>query len=450
VLARILTPQDFGVVALVSTFVLLLSHIQASGLGGSLVYRRTDVKEAAGTALVFSALTGICLFGVSFAAAPLIAHLFHLPQATSVMRVMGLIFILGGISTAPAAILEREFDFRSRAKAELLSGVAQVGVSVGLAFSGAGVWSLVVGLLAGSAVQSAVFWLLVRWRPSPALASWSVFRDMVRYGRYVSAGGILGLINGTIDNMFIARLLNARALGIYAITFRLADFPTGVIGYVVGRVMFPAYSAVQDDMAALRRAFVQNLQRVALMVLPVAVTLAVAARPIVLGLLGEKWLAAVTPLRVLAGYTVVRGFASCAGPLFQALGRPQLVPLWMIPHTVVVVPALVVLAPRYGLTGAAFAMLAGFSAAGIPAFIHAAKLLDLGVSYLARALAAAVACSAVLGAALILILVTVADMSDVFALFAVAITAALTYAVAAATIGRALWTPILLNLRGSK
>jgi O-antigen/teichoic acid export membrane protein len=448
-LARLLVPHDFGVVALASTFVLILEHVQSSGLAASIVYRRTDVERAAATALVFAAVAGAGLCVANFAAAPLVARLFHVPEAAHVMQAMSLLFVIRGLGTGAGAILERNLDFRTRAKGELAAGATQVTVSIALAVTGAGVWSLVVGQLAAAAVQSAAFWLLAPWRPHPRHASWGMLREMMRYGRFISAGSILGLINETIDNMFVARLLGARALGFYAMTFRLADFPTGVIGHVVGRVMFPAYSSVQEDLPAFRRAFVQNLQRVALLVLPIAVTLGIAARPLVLGLLGEKWLPTVAPMRILAVYTVVRGFASCAGPLFQALGRPQFVFFWSIPHTVVVVPALFLLVPPLGLKGAALSMVAAFTASGLPAFVHALRLLDLGPAHLGRHLARPVACSAILAAGLALLLPVVRAMPQIPGLIFVLASGALIYVAAAAIIARATWVPMWVGLRRS-
>ena len=450
VLARLLVPHDFGVVAFASTFVLILEHVQASGLAAAIVYRRDDVRRAAGTALVFATLTGVLLSVVNFFLAGPITRLFHVPDAKHVMQALSVLFIIRGIAAGSGAILERNLDFKGRAAGELGAGITQVTLSVSLAVAGAGVWSLVAGQIGAALVQSLAFWLLTPWRPNPRYASWSMLRQMMGYGRFVSASGILGLINETIDNMFVARLLGAQQLGYYAITFRLADFPTGVVGYVVGRVMFPAYSLVQEDMDAFRRAFVQNMQRVALLVLPIAVTLLVAAKPVILGLLGEKWLPTVGPMRILALYTVIRGFASCAGPVFAALGRPQLILFWSVPHTLVAVPALFLLIPRIGLNGAALAMVVAFAASGVPALAHAVRLLHLSRSTLARDLARPVACSGILAVGLAGLLPVVDGLPYVAGFLLVVVGGAALYVAAAAIVARATWTPMLLSLRGSR
>ena len=447
-LARLLVPRDFGVVALATTFTILIGHIQASGVASAIVYRRDDHARAATTGFVFASIAGVFFFLVTLAVAPVIAHFFHMPQATNVIRGMGALFIIRGVSAAPGALLEKELDFRSRAKGELSSGFAQVSVAIGLALAGAGAWSLVGGQLAASAVQGLIFWWLVPWRPVISDVSWKLLREMMRYGRFVSAGQIVGLLNGTMDNMFVARLLGSAALGIYAITFRLADFPTAVIGYIVGRVMFPAYVQLQDDIAAFRAAFVQNLQRVTLFALPLTVGLFVGAQPIVLALLGPRWLPVVGPLRVLALYSLVRSFAAPCGAVYQAAGKPHLVPLWALPNAIAIVPLLLLLVPRYGVNGAAIAMVVSFSASGIPAIIVAMRLLRLRAAELGRALAMPALCSVVVGVVLLLMLRPAASLGAIPSLLAFVVVGLVAYVLSAFALARGIWLPVVLALRG--
>lgn len=399
VLARLLEPRAFGVVAVAVTIVTVLAAFQESGMGAALIYRSEDVRRAAASALVFSSCAGLVLAAGLFLLGPSLARLLGLPEAADVIRAMSLLVLIRGVSVGPGAILERDLDFRSRAKGELAGAVTQVVLAVSLAFAGFGVWSLVAGHIAGAAVQSAVFWTVVPWRPPLRQASWRTVRDLARYGRFVAAGNLIVLANRTLDTFVVARVLGATALGFYTVGYRLADFPTAVVGYVVGRVMFPAYARLRDDEDAFRRAFVQNLQRVALLSLPIAVGLVVAAEPIVLALLGPRWLAVVDPLRILALYTIVRSFVSPCGAVFQGAGKPQLVPLWALPHALVFLPALLFLVPRFGLAGAALAMLAGFSASGIPALVVAMRLVRLHPVELARALAPSFLCAGLLGVA---------------------------------------------------
>jgi O-antigen/teichoic acid export membrane protein len=273
---------------------------------------------------------------------------------------------------------------------------------------------------------------------------------MMRYGRYVSAGSILNVIDNTIDNIAIARMLGTTPLGYYAIAFRLADFPNSVIGHVVGRVMFPVYSILQGDLRAVRRAYLQNLQRIAIVALPVSVGIAVAAKPIVLALFGEKWLVAVTPLRILAFYGLIKSFAAPAGELFKGIGKPHLGPLFSIPHLALAVPTLYVLIRTHGLNGAALAMLILMAATGLPVMFLAMRLVQASILETAQALATPILCSALLAFALTLLLGLTESLSPAVALLVLVGAGLLVFIGAAAVFARSVLTPIWVSIRETR
>jgi lipopolysaccharide exporter len=445
VLARLLDPRAFGLVAIAATITTVLDYIQESGVGAALIQRKRDVKQAAASALLWSSCAGLLLGGACFATAPLLARAFGAPEATNVIRAMSLFLVIRGVSIGPGSLLDREMNFRNRTVGELAAGFAQLGISVGLALTGFGVWSLVIGQLVATAVQTTILWVLAPWRPHPRDASISVLREMLRYGRFVSLGNVLGLVNRTLDNLVVGRLLGAPALGVYSMSYRLGDFPTGVVGYVVGRVMFPAYSRVQDDLAAFRNAFVQNLERVALLALPTSVALFVYADPIVSVLLGEKWQAVVNPLRILAVYTIVRSFVSPTGAVFQAAGKPHLVPLWALPQSVLFPISLLLLVPRFGVSGAAVAVLVSFSASAVPAFRSCLRMLDLRISELVPRLVPLVIASVLMGTAMELTLRL--NLDPALSLVAGILAGVAVYGAAAALLARPLLRSVWAGLR---
>jgi O-antigen/teichoic acid export membrane protein len=448
VLAHLLAPAAFGLFAVASVVLLVIDTVQHGGVGAAIIFRQRrhgDSEDA--SAFAFSLASSVAFALAAVAVAPYFASLLDTPRSAAVLQALAPIVILRGAAVVPGAVLERRLDFRGRAKAELAAGVVQVGVSVGLALAGAGVWSLVGGQLAANAAQTAVLWTLVDWRPRRRDVRISVIRELVAYGRFVTLGNLLALVNGALDTAVVARILGSQALGYYTVGYKLADMPTNVIGYVVGRVMFPAYARVQHDRAAFRRAFLQNIERVALLVLPASVLLVAAAGPIVDVLLGARWEPVVTPLRVLAIYGVLRGFAAPCGSVFQAAGRPQLVAIWGLPHALLVVPLLIVFSHRWGVVGAAAAVTAAFAASALPAFVSAVRLLGVGGRELARTLARPAACSAVLAAALACLRFPVADLPAAAALaLAVAVGTAV-YVAAVACLARGAITPVVAGLR---
>ena len=180
----------------------------------------------------------------------------------------------------------------------------------------------------------------------------------------MSATNILNIANNTADNVVIGRVVGTTALGFYAVAFRLADFPNTVIAHIVGRVMFPVYSLLQNEIVRFRRAFIQNLQRIAVLALPVSVTILVCAEPLVLGLFGPKWEEAIGPLRILAAYGLVKLFTAPGGEVFGARTagarcRDEALQIGLV------VPRLIVLVRSNGLRAARCATLIAISVCGV-------------------------------------------------------------------------------------
>lgn len=448
VLVRLLDPEAFGNVAVGMTLLSVLAQIQESGLGAALVHgRHRDPKVAASSGLVFSAAAGCGLTALTVVLAPLYTRLLHVPGATAYVQVLALVIAFRGLAVVPGAILERELDFRTRTHAQLSGTVVQVTVAIGGAVAGLAAWSLVAGLVAGTATQSAVMWVRAPWRPSPFGASWSMLREMLRYGRFVSATNILILVNTNIDNATVARYLGVGLVGVYNVAWRLASLPNTVIGMIVGRVMFSVYSRLQHDLAAVRAAYVQNLQRTMLFALPVTVTLGLAAKPIVLGLLGAKWEGATGPLRLLALYGLVRLLAAPSGELFKGIGKPHLGLFSSTVFLVFAFPALLVLVPRQGPSGAALGMLIGIACSGCVTLGLTFRALRLRPGHLARALGRPAGCAAVVGFALLPTLPAVNGVGHLAAFLMVAAVSSAAFCIALALLGRPLLTPIWAALK---
>lgn len=448
-LVRLLDPQAFGLVALAMTVLVIVDQVQNAGAAAALVYRRHDVPVAAGSAFLFVLCSSTALFVLAQFASPLVADLFRTPELTNVLRVMSFLLITRSLGAIPLALLERNIDFRSRSVCELTGALGQAGVALGLAVSGFGVWSIVVGQIAGSALESMLAWAVAPLRPDPRKASLSVMRELVRFGRYVSGANILNIANNTADNVVIGRVLGATALGFYAVAYRLADFPNTVIAHIVGRVMFPVYSLLQDELARFRRAFIQNLQRIAVLALPVSVTILVCAEPIVLGLFGEKWEDAVVPLRILAVYGLVKSFSSPGGEVFKGAGRPQLGLMVGALQLAILVPALVVLVRADGIEGAALAMLIAVAVCGVLKLGLALRLLEGGVLELGRALAPSFLCSAVLGAALLLLMPATDALNPGVRLAVLVVGGGAVYVAATLAFARSIVAPMWIGLRGA-
>jgi PST family polysaccharide transporter len=272
---------------------------------------------------------------------------------------------------------------------------------------------------------------------------------MLRYGRYVSATNVVNLANNTVDNVVVGRLLGTATLGFYSVAFRLADFPNTVIGHVVGRVMFPIYSLLQNELDRFRNAYVQNLQRIAVFALPVSVGLFVAADPIVRGLMGDRWESAITPLRILAAYGVVKSFTAPAGEVFKGAGKPHLGLVLGVLQIAITIPALILLVPRYELAGAALAMLGSMSVLGAIRLAISLRLVQATAGELARALAPPALCAGVLGTTLALLLPTAHSLGPAAGLATLVSAGCIVYVAATLAFARSVVGPMWGGLRGA-
>ncbi len=447
VLLRLLTPSDFGVVAIGMTLLGVLAYVQESGLGSALVHFREDPRHTAASALIFSAVSsGSLALGVALLA-PVYTHLVHSPQSTGIVRALSVVLLLRGLAIIPGAILERALLFKTRAKSELSGYIMLATVSISCAAFGLGPWSLVLGQIAATGTQLTAVWLLVPWRPRLRDASRATLVGMLRYGRFVSASNLLNLIGLSLDNLTVSRQLGSGPLGVYALSYRLAEIPNTVISIVVGRVMFSVYSSLHGNLAALRHAYLENLRRTMLFALPVTLGIGIAADPIVPALLGDQWLTAETPLRILALFGLVRLIAGPSGELFKGVGRPHLGVAAPATFFVVALSSLVILVPRHGIDGAAAAM---FIAVAVAAFVSTGfllRVLQLSFFDLLRAISLPALVAAPFALALLAVLPFALKLDPWPGLALLVVTGTIAYTASVALLGRALVRPIWAALR---
>ena len=447
VLARLLTPHAFGLVTLASLPLIAIGYLQESGLTAAVIRYRGDVRDAAATQLVFAFFSSLLLFVAAFAAAPLLARLFSQPELTNVFRVLAFTLVLRGAGAAPGALLEREIAFNQRAKADIAGIVAQAVVSVALAAAGFGVWSLVAGQLVNQFSVSAVYWVFAPFRPSPARASWSMLRELGQYGRHIAASNLLLLVNDNADNAVIGRLLGATSVGLYNLAWRLANLPAIEIAIIVGRPSFAIYSSVQHELREFQTVFLSTLRRVLFLSIPVAVGIMIAAEPLVVGVFGARWRAAVVPLQILAALGWSRTLAGITAPVFQASGRPQLnyqIGLW---HMAVLVGLLYLLVPSFGVKGVAWAEVCASVASMLPCYFFALRILDLPFRELAGSLVKPCLSAALVAVVLLLTKTAVAPLPELAKLVVLVVVGGAAYVATMLTFGRAELQTIIGSFR---
>lgn len=351
ILARMLAKNDFGLVAIAVVVVNYLSVLKDLGLGAALIQRKSSVSEAANTVFTINIIIGLVLSLVIMPLAPLVAIYFKDPHITPVLRWIGISFIINALGSVHTNWLVRNLDYRRKIIPELGGALTKGAVSIGMAYLGYGVWSLVFGQIIGATVSVVLVWMVLPWRPRFTIDR-TIAKGLMRFGVSVTAIDILSEIIDNIDYVIVGRIFGIVPLSIYTLAYRLPEIL--LIGnlWVMAGVIFPAFSTIQDQSDELRRGFLASVRVVDLMAVPICLGLFIAADPIVRVVFGDQWLDIIPILRVLAIYAWVYSLGFHVGGLYKAIGRPDISLRLSILTLVIIIPSLLIGA-RFGLIGVA-------------------------------------------------------------------------------------------------
>lgn len=328
-LARLLAPQDFGLLNMALIAINALQIVLDLGLGQALIAQREEVEQAAST--IFYT---ICAFSLSLAlvlvlAAPSIAGILHQPAVAPILQVLALNIVIGALATVPVALLQKAQRWRAQALVESLPSLVSTGVMVALALARFGVWSIVYGHIARALTQAVVVWWLMPWRPSGGIRRRFV-RQLFRFGKWIVLDRVSSFIFLNADNAYLARWQGAQVLGYYALPYNWVTLPVQYIVFQSNRVMFPLLTSLQQ-VEEQRTVFLRVSRLLSFLLLPVYLFWVFHAEVFVVGLFGSKWLPSVPVLRWLAIYAIGRALVSGpVGSFYWATRRPELAvyPIW--------------------------------------------------------------------------------------------------------------------------
>lgn len=350
ILARLLVPADFGLVAYASLAIGVFELFKELGFSSALIFRRDDVEEAANTTFVAVLATSVSLYILAFFTSPLVADFFRNPALTDVLRVLSLTMVISSVSQVPITLMAKGMGFKKKVIPEMIAEVIASSISVVLALLGWGVWSIVYGQLILATMVSILVWFFCPWRPTWKF-SWRVARELWDYGKHIIGSQIMVFFITNIDDAFVGRLNGDADLGTYGLAYDLSNLPATHLSRIVGQVMFPAFSKVQNDVIKLRKAFFQSMKYVSLAAIPISIITMVFARDFIVVAYGSKWFRAVLPLQLLAVYGMARAVAVNMGNVFKAWGKPKWL-LYIATFRLVVMVALLYPAIRWqGIIG---------------------------------------------------------------------------------------------------
>lgn len=355
VLAWLLTPDDFGLLAIAMVAVDIMTRLTEVGMIPALVQRKTVDEIHYHSAWTVGLLRAALISGLIFLSAPLIAGIFAEPRVADLVRVLALRPLLEAGASIKVAELTRRMHYRALALIRLPEALANAAVAIVLAPS-LGVWALVFGTLAGPAAVLPVSYLLAPYRPRLQLDR-AASRQLIRFGRWIFLIGVIAVAGSAVIRAVISRQLGAAELGLYFLAVRLAFLPSEMAGQVAGEVTFTLYSRLQGDLPRIARAYRRILSGIYLLLLPLCALLIALAPGLVEHLLGPRWAGTVPVIRILTLVSLLGLLGETVVPILKGVGQPFKVASIEALQMLLLIFPLWSLTRHFGLSGAALAWL---------------------------------------------------------------------------------------------
>ncbi|MGH2824478.1 MAG: oligosaccharide flippase family protein, partial [Thermoleophilaceae bacterium] len=360
VLARLLAPADFGLFAMATLGMELLSVFSGLWLGAALILRPDMGRRAEGTVLTLLIGAGALLAFALALVSPAAAAFFGEPRLAGIVALLAAVLLVSGVNWFYDTLLQRELAFRRRFACQVVRTLTFSAVALGLGAAGAGVWSLVVAYLAGHLGNGAALLILTPYRVRPAFDRVEA-RRVIRSGRGFLAQDFATFAGANADYLAVGRVLGPAQLGFYSMAFRQAELPNYAIAEPVGKVTFPAFAQMRHRGEDVRPAFLNALRLMALATVPVGVVLSAAAVPFAVALFGPEWRPMAAPLAILGLWAVMRPLQVTIGNLLNSMARADVYGRASMISLIPLVAGTFVAAELGGITAVAWVLLGHMS-----------------------------------------------------------------------------------------
>jgi len=357
ILARILAPADFGVLAIGLLVISTMDLFRDLGFGTTLIYKKDDLKHtAANTAFILLPISASMLFLIAYFSAPYIAMFFDNPPIKPIIQVLALTFIISSFGTVPSMLLEKELEFKKKVIPEIVPIIGYAFVATWLATDGYGVWSLVYGQIVSAILTAGLIWLVSDWRPTFCFDR-KIARVLFDYGKHIMSASVLIFIITNIDDAIVGKILGAEALGFYTVAYTISNLPATQITHLISRVMFPIYSKIQDNKNALKDAYMKTLFYVSMLSIPTSIGILIISPTFVPLVLGDKWMPAIPALQILCFYGLFRSIAATTGSIFYSMGKPEILFKTSMIQLIIMIILMPFLVTKFGIIGMSLSVL---------------------------------------------------------------------------------------------
>lgn len=329
ILARLLTPYDYGCIGMLSIFMVLAEAFIDGGFGSALIQKKRPTQEDYSTIFYWNLVMATLMYAVLFISAPAISRFYKIPLLCDVLRVQGLVLFIYAFNIVQQNQLKKKLNFKVLSIVTITTALIALGVTIFMAYRGFGVWALVAQNMITAAIPAIVFWFFIKWRPIWAF-SWQSFKELFGFGFYMFLTHLINRFGQQLQGLLIGKVYNASTMGYYSKAQGTEELASTSISKVMTEVTYPLYAEAQDDKIALQNMVKRLTMTLSYITFPLMFILLLCAKPIFVLLYSDRWLQSVPYFQILC----IAGLAYCLQSVnFQtisAIGKSRTLFLWTL------------------------------------------------------------------------------------------------------------------------
>ena len=350
ILARLLTPFDYGCIGMLSIFMVLAETFIDAGFGSALIQKKRPTQEDYSTVFWWNLGMAFVMYAVLYFCAPAISRFYEIPLLCDVLRVQGLVLFIYSLNIIQRNQLKKKLNFKLLSVISISTAIIAFVITIFMAYKGFGVWALVAQNLTVAAIPSLVFWFYVKWRPIMVF-SWQSFKELFSFGFYMFLSHIVNNFSTQMTGLIIGKVYNASTLGYYSKALGTERLASHSVSSIMTQVTYPLYAEVQDDKSALINMIKRLTMTISYITFPMMFILILIAKPMFLLLYSEKWIQSIPYFQVLC----IAGLAACLQSVnaqtISAIGKSRTMFIWTLIKRIIGFTAMVGGLMMFGMKG---------------------------------------------------------------------------------------------------
>lgn len=350
ILARLLTPFDYGCIGMLMVFVTLAESFIDGGFGSALIQKKRPTQTDYSTIFYWNLGLSALFYAILFFSAPVIASFYEISLLRDVLRVQGLILFIYALNLIQRNQLRKQLKFKVIAVARIVTSIIALVITIIMAYKGFGVWALVAQNLIAAGIPAIIFWVYTKWKPS-FVFSWQSFKELFSFGFFMFLTQLINRISIQIQNLFIGKFYDASVLGYFSKAQATERLASHTISDVMSSVTYPLYAEVQDDLPAMQNMIKRLTTTIAYLTFPLLVILLLTARPLFILLYSERWIESIPYFQLLCIAGLGYSFSAINTQPIAAIGKSKTMLMWTIVKRLVGLFAILVGLFVFGIYG---------------------------------------------------------------------------------------------------